>query len=133
MWIYISLDSQSEEDKIKKQVLASLFVNTEQIIISSQVLNEVVNVVLRKFKKTAEEADILVQKIMEQSVVIELKPKHTLDALNLKQVYNFSWFDALIVAAALDTQCNILYSEDMQHGLIVNEKLQIVNPFVELP
>ncbi|MEM6700123.1 MAG: PIN domain-containing protein [Bacteroidota bacterium] len=133
MWIYISLDSQSEEDKIKKQVLASLFVNTEQIIISSQVLNEVVNVVLRKFKKTAEEADILVRKIMEQSVVIELKPKHTLDALNLKQVYNFSWFDALIVAAALDTQCNILYSEDMQHGLIVNEKLQIVNPFVEQP
>ena len=46
-----------------------------------------------------------------------------------KKVF-FSFYDALIVAAALETQCDVLFSEDMQHNLIVDNSLKIVNPFL---
>jgi len=39
-------------------------------------------------------------------------------------------FDAIIVASALETGCNILYSEDMQHNMKIDRKLSIVNPFL---
>jgi len=49
--------------------------------------------------------------------------------LKLKEKYKFQYFDALIVATALENKCKVLYSEDMQHELIVENRLQIVNPF----
>lgn len=43
--------------------------------------------------------------------------------------YHLSWWDALIVAAALRQTCEILLSEDMQHGMTINGALTIINPF----
>jgi predicted nucleic acid-binding protein len=43
--------------------------------------------------------------------------------------YGFSWWDALIVAAALRQECTLLLSEDMQHNLVVDNRLTIINPF----
>lgn len=85
---------------------------------------------LKKFKKPEEEATTIVEKIVEQSVVIDLKPEHTAKALELKRNYNLSWFDALIVTTALDASCNILYSKNMQHELVINDRLRIINPFL---
>jgi predicted nucleic acid-binding protein len=50
-------------------------------------------------------------------------------ALHLAQTYQYSYWDSLIIAAALEANCAILYSEDMQHGQIFNNQLTIVNPF----
>jgi predicted nucleic acid-binding protein len=43
--------------------------------------------------------------------------------------YGFSIYDAMIVAAALQADCDTLWSEDMQHGLIVEGRLRIADPF----
>ena len=43
--------------------------------------------------------------------------------------YDFQLFDAIIVASALDSGCQVLYSEDMQHGMKIDKQLSIVNPF----
>jgi predicted nucleic acid-binding protein len=43
--------------------------------------------------------------------------------------YGFSWWDALIVAAALRQECTLLLSEDLQHNLVVDNRLTIINPF----
>ena len=51
-------------------------------------------------------------------------------AIKLIEKYDFQLFDSLIVALALEADCEILYTEDMQHGLLVNKKLQIINPFL---
>jgi predicted nucleic acid-binding protein len=51
-------------------------------------------------------------------------------AQNLVIKYNFQIFDGIIVAAALEADCDILYSEDMQNGQIIENMLKIVNPFV---
>jgi predicted nucleic acid-binding protein len=50
-------------------------------------------------------------------------------ALKIKKDVGYSFYDSLIVAAAVQTGCNILYSEDMQHGQLV-AGLRIVNPFI---
>jgi predicted nucleic acid-binding protein len=44
--------------------------------------------------------------------------------------YKFSSWDSLIIASALENDCKILYSEDMQHNQLIDRKLRIVNPFV---
>ena len=44
--------------------------------------------------------------------------------------YDFQLFDAIIVASALDIGCQILYSEDMQHQMIIDKRLSIINPFL---
>jgi predicted nucleic acid-binding protein len=54
---------------------------------------------------------------------------HT-QGLKLAELYQFSVYDSMIVAAALLADCHILYSEDMQHGLLVEGSLRIQNPFV---
>jgi predicted nucleic acid-binding protein len=51
-------------------------------------------------------------------------------ALDIRERYGFSWYDSLIVAAALESNCDLLYSEDMQHGQIIEGRLSIVNPFL---
>jgi predicted nucleic acid-binding protein len=46
--------------------------------------------------------------------------------------YDFQLFDSIIVASALEAGCDILYSEDLQHGLTVEKQLKIINPFIVL-
>ena len=60
--------------------------------------------------------------------IISLVTIHT--ALNIRERYNFSWYDSLIVGTALEAGCETLYSEDMQNGQLINNSLRIVNPFM---
>lgn len=50
-------------------------------------------------------------------------------AWSLQDRYNFSWWDALIVAAALRQECTLLLSEDLQHGQVIDNRLTLINPF----
>ena len=52
-----------------------------------------------------------------------------LEALRLWGRYSFGWYDSLIVAAALDGECWVLYSEDLQHAMCIGE-LVVKNPFL---
>jgi predicted nucleic acid-binding protein len=51
------------------------------------------------------------------------------EGLRIAQRYGLSVYDAMIVGAALLAGCDVLFSEDMQHGLHVDRRLRIVNPF----
>ena len=50
----------------------------------------------------------------------------------VRSAHGFSYWDSLILAAALEAGCSTLYSEDMQHGQIVDESLTILNPLIDL-
>jgi len=52
-----------------------------------------------------------------------------LSAAHIANRYGFSFYDSLIIAAALETGCSVLYSEDLNNGQIIEKKLKIVNPF----
>ena len=100
--------------------------------ISIQVLNEFSNVCVRKFKFTTNDTKIFIEAISDK-VNIESYSKTTiLGALDLKNKYNLQFYDALIISTAIENNCNILYSEDMQDGLIINDMLTIINPFKKI-
>lgn len=50
-------------------------------------------------------------------------------ALEIMTKYQLSWWDSLILAAALEGSCSVVYSEDMQAGQVIEDRLTIVNPF----
>lgn len=119
------------EDKEKdKHILARLFLNSlrEKVEISTQVINEFYNV-LDKYKIE----DMIIQESIH-AILIEVELKViTLETIKLswkiKERYKYSYFDSLIIASALESGCSTLYSEDMQHNQIIQEKLKIINPF----
>jgi predicted nucleic acid-binding protein len=97
--------------------------------INVQVLNEFTNVARSKMQLTWEEVSDTLQFVRELLEVEPLTVEVHDRALFLAERHNFHIYDATIVAAAIEAGCNTLFSEDMQHGLLVEGRLRIVNPF----
>ena len=98
-------------------------------MISTQVINEVCANVSRKASFTEEQIRSLVQSFRASCTVISLDRELLEKACDLRSRYRFSFWDGLIVASALAADVAVLYSEDMQDGLVVADRLQIGNPF----
>lgn len=99
-------------------------------IASSQVINETIAVLTGKQQFTREEACEVVEALMKLVAVAPVTATTVRDAMALGLRYGLSHWDALIVAAALHTSCDTLYSEDLQHGQVFDGRLTVVNPFV---
>ena len=99
-------------------------------MISFQVAQEFLNLCQRKFTPpmTYNEAQIFLEEILLP--LCRVFPSITLlgSALQVKDRYKFHFYDALIVAAALEAGCERLYSEDLQHGQAIGS-LRVENPF----
>ena len=100
-------------------------------VINTQVLNEFASNLRGKLGFSWEEVSLAVEKILilcpnPKALTVETH----LRALELTQKYKFSLSDSLIIAAALEARCTTLYTEDLQHGQII-EGLRIENPFLE--
>lgn len=100
-------------------------------VISVQVVNETINVQVRKLRRPLAAAQEVAIFLMESCEVISLEPRDVHLAIELTRQYSLSHWDALIVATALRAGCSTLYSEDMHHGLWVTPTLQILNPFAD--
>ena len=101
-----------------------------QPTISVQSLNEFTNVARRKLGMNWEELREALAVIRTFCPVIRSLGMDThVSALRLAERYGFAAFDALIVASALEADCEILWSEDMHHGMVIDERLRIANPF----
>ena len=68
--------------------------------------------------------------LLSKLEVVRLDPQDLLAAIDLQGLHGFSFWDALIIQAAMLARCSILYSEDLQAGFRLGS-LQIVNPFEE--
>jgi predicted nucleic acid-binding protein len=100
--------------------------------ISIQVLNEIANVARRKMRMSWSEVGVFLETVRSLLTVAPLSLATHEAGVALAQRYGFSIYDAMIVASATLAECDILWSEDMQHGMIVDEQLRIVNPFQDL-
>lgn len=98
-------------------------------VISVQVLNEIANVARRKMGLDWNEAHALLATFRGLLQVHPLTVDIHDAGLALAERYQLSVYDAMIAASALDAGCSTLWSEDMQHGLVVDGRLQIQNPF----
>jgi predicted nucleic acid-binding protein len=97
--------------------------------ISVQVLNEITNVARRKMRMPWADARIFLTALRGLLTVHPVTLETHETGLELAERYNFSIFDSMIAASALQAGCDILWSEDMQHAMTLDEGLRIVNPF----
>ena len=99
-------------------------------VVSVQVLNEVTNVARRKLGMDWAETDELLAGL-RSACSVEPLTTHTYDTgRRLAERYSLSVYDAMIASAALLAGCDKLFSEDMQHGLLLEKQLKICNPFI---
>ncbi|CAM8820071.1 PIN domain-containing protein [Burkholderia pseudomallei] len=97
--------------------------------ISVQVLNEVTNVCVRKLGMAWREVEQFLELVRQFCVVVPLTVEiHDL-ARRIAERYGLAFYDACIVAAASIEGCDALYTEDMHHGLIIEDSLTLRNPF----
>lgn len=105
-------------------------VASKQGIVSYQVVQEFLNVALTRFAKLLPmtEVERYLLDVFRPILAVHSSPRLFLDALRICSQHQFSWYDSLIVAAAQQSECSILYTEDMQHGRRIGD-LRIENPF----
>lgn len=113
----------------RRSVTAKSLLATPHVI-SVQVLNEFASAGHRKFKMTWDEINVSIAAFHETAArVVPLTVKLNFQAILLAERYRLSFYDALIVAAALEAGSEELLSEDMQDGMVIAERLTIRNPF----
>ncbi len=100
-----------------------------QPVISTQVVNETISVLTRKHGFALADAYEVADSLLTLCEVMPVDADTVPEGMRVAIRYRLSHWDALIVAAALRAGCTLLYSEDMQHGLVFDERLTIVNPF----
>lgn len=121
--------SSTEMSQSKLSVARDLIQENEPVI-STQVINEVCVNLLRRAHLDEEQIRLLIESFYEKYRVVELTEPTLLLASQLRQRYALSFWDSFIVAAALAAGVSVLYSEDMQHGVILEEGIEIRDPFI---
>lgn len=99
-------------------------------VISTQVLGEFTNVALRRKAQTLPEVKLALDPIRATCRIEPLTEKTFDRALALAARYRYAFYDCQILAAALLADCEFAYSEDMQHGQVIDRSLTILNPFL---
>jgi predicted nucleic acid-binding protein len=126
IWLYLFLEKGSKKSVTAKQYIEKSVLNN-QIVISWQVINEVcVNLLKKEF--TEQQLLSIVEWLYKIATIQDFSQEMLLKASSLREQFSISYWDSLIVSAALASNCRLLYSEDMQDGLKIGN-LTIRNIF----
>ena len=120
--LYVASGDPVKADRAEKLIAAGG-------VISVQVLNEITNVARRKMGFSWTETRAFLSMIRGLLPVRPLTIDTHETGLALAERYGLSTWDAMIAASALHADCDTLWSEDMQHGVALDDRLRIVNPF----
>lgn len=115
---------EGPKEQVARAVLA------EAPFASVQLLNEYAHVVSRKYDRdwrTIEEDVLAIRALLAR--VDPITADHNRDALRIAARYRLAFYDALMLAVALSGGARTFYSEDMQHDLVIDDALRIVDPF----
>ena len=127
LWVYFF--AKDPPDKMQR---VTDIINTQlsSLIISTQVLGELYNVLTRKRMFSTLEAQSIVSGLINRTLVVDIDLAKVLQAIELNIRYGYTYWDSLIIATAIQSNCGILYSEDMQHDQLIEGKLRIINPLI---
>jgi predicted nucleic acid-binding protein len=125
IWLYAFIES----DNAPKREVAKTVVSRQDVVVSTQVINETCVNLLKKASLPEATIRQLVAAFYEKYAVTDIDRSTLLAASELREKYSLSFWDSMIVASALRSDCEVLYTEDMQDGLEVEGKLTVVNPF----
>lgn len=115
-----------------KSEKAKIIINREfeKIVLSTQVLNELINVLVYKLKsKKKEEVKEIVTDLVNSFEISIITNNMIISAIDISIMYQYRFFDSLMITSALEKECKILYSEDMQNNQLIENTLKIINPF----
>lgn len=125
VWLYAF---NRRQDEAKHQI-AKAIVAESGLLVSTQVINEVCKNLLQKANFSETQTSEVVAAFYKRCSVTYLSKEILLQVSALRTRYQLSFWDSLICAAALNAGATILYSEDMQAGLIIENCLTVTNPF----
>jgi len=125
---YAHVSNESEKNGIASALLKDKLADA-RIWISTQILSEFYS----SMTKNKHEHDNIVEyihAITERANVIPVSLATVESALRIKEKYQFSYWDSLMLSAALESRCEVVYTEDLQHNQVIESKLTILNPFL---
>lgn len=129
IFIYSAVEDNIHLNKRKKAV--ELIQREEfEIVISTQVINEFYAILIKN-KISDAEIQERIYELIENAVLVNVIFRTMQSAWKIRERYGFSYWDSLIVASALECNCSILYTEDLQDGQLIEKKLKIINPFAK--
>jgi len=126
-----SFDAHAPAKNRKASDLIQEAIGSGKGVVSFQIVQEFFNVALRRFTPpmTVVEAQQYFTTVFRPLLSVHSSPAIYLEALRIYDQHRVSWYDAVIVAAAILANCDFLYSEDLQQGRRFGT-LQVKNPFL---
>ncbi len=124
IWLYAFIDDDARKKDISQAIIQSL-----RPVVSVQVINEICVNLIKRAKFPEAQIVELIETFYQKYEVVEVEKELLLSASRLRQDYTLSYWDSLVAAAALSGGTTTLYSEDMQHDLLIAGRVRITNPF----
>jgi predicted nucleic acid-binding protein len=122
--------AEASDEPLKQQaalaLIKRLYENNEGVL-STQILQEYCNVALKKLRLPTTHIRAQLD-LYEQFEVVQVTPAIIRAGLDLQQTRSVSFFDSIVLASAHAAGCNVIWSEDMNTGEVIN-CMQITNPF----
>ena len=126
VWLYSFSKTDHEKAARARQLIEEL---GDRIWCSPQVINEVCLNLKRKSSMGEVQIRTPIYSFFLNYSVVGLSQAVLLNASRFRERHSFSFWDSVITASALAVGADVLYSEDMQDGFVLEDKLKIVNPF----
>lgn len=128
IWLYAFIEG---DDPQKTAHAKSLIETQRAIYVSTQVINEVCVNGVKKAHFSEQQVQQLIESFYAKYVVVDLSKSLLLKASALRRQNALSFWDSIVVSIALHANVSVLYSEDIQDGLVIENKVRIINPLKE--
>ena len=115
----ILIYAYSSDDVSKRNCVQKLADSHDAITISTQTINEFINVMIKKKKLDYSQVTLAIDE-MYKNFAVEIIDQTTIKkAIAIATRYSYSYFDSLMISVALVSNCSILYSEDMHNKHVI--------------
>ncbi|MCL5991680.1 MAG: PIN domain-containing protein [Bacteroidetes bacterium] len=125
IWLYAFMSEKSV-----KHYKAITIISNSNVFLNIQVINEVCYNLLKKSNYNNSEISELIYNFNKIYTIFNISIPTLLNATSLRQKYKTSFWDSLILASALENNCNILLTEDISGADFMEKKLKVINPFI---
>ena len=126
--VYAYVDTDLDKHNKAKEFLNSL--SGKEVNISTQILSEVYSA-LKKNSIENTDAKYYVEYCIEKYNIFSVTLREVEICLDIRERYNYSYWDSLVLATAVNNNCEIIYSEDMQNKQLIYSDLKIINPLLQ--
>jgi predicted nucleic acid-binding protein len=126
--IYAEASDEPLKQRAAIALLKSLFLDGQGVL-STQILQEYCNVALKKLKLSAQHVRAQLD-LYEQFEIVQVTPAIIHAGLDLHQTRSISFFDAVVLASAHASGCEVIWTEDMNTAEVING-VRIANPFMD--